>query len=316
MTKSQYDLSDASHGALSHTLAQLWDKTVSYGTYNDQPPEAGGNNDDDASSSKKKLRGALEEWQVGAPTGGYGHTKGAIAVGFSADAANASSSAGGFWLIHSVPRFPLMNESSYTGLPWNEQIYAQSFICVSLSATSLNKVGTSMQLNSPDMFSSRVLAAATQTTPALAAVIQGTVRADAICETTSLTTVGGANVDMFAKSYKWGKDLWNGCVSETYKQSTVVESWIRGYEEGPYCTPHYAYETLDVEYVTFGGVSFKETQDHSKWGITTGNAQNVCIGDINRMTSQMTRGGGTLCLTNQPDLWNAFHSAIDQTDSC
>jgi hypothetical protein len=54
-------------------------------------------------------------------------------------------------------------------------------------------------------------------------------------------------------------------------------------------------------YRNMTGVTFKETQDHSKWAIADASSGSpprpfVCIGGINRMTSQFTRGGSTFCV--------------------
>ncbi len=56
-----------------------------------------------------------------------GHTKGDMA--FDAN--------GGFWLVHSVPRFPAATGSgSYAGYPAYAKEYGQSFICMSYGALS------------------------------------------------------------------------------------------------------------------------------------------------------------------------------------
>lgn len=62
-----------------------------------------------------------------------GHTKGMVV-------ANNSS---GLWLVHSVPKFPQLpyqNNNSYT-YPKTGVLYGQSFLCMSMSAEELDKVG-------------------------------------------------------------------------------------------------------------------------------------------------------------------------------
>lgn len=111
-----------------------------------------------------------------------------------------------------------------------------------------------------------------------------------------------------------GKDLYGDLVAPTLKQNLYVETWIRGYEIGPYCKPKHQYEVLDVEHLDWMGHSYKETQDHSKWAISMDSSY-VCIGDINRMTSQFKRGGGTACFQSS-QLHQKMEAAITQHDSC
>ncbi|MBV8879400.1 MAG: hypothetical protein JO332_05530, partial [Planctomycetaceae bacterium] len=54
--------------------------------------------------------------------------------------------------------------------------------------------------------------------------------------------------------------------------------------------------------------AWPESKDHSKWGLTV-DSDWVCVGDINRMISQETRGGGTIALQEQK-LW----AALSKTD--
>lgn len=55
----------------------------------------------------------------------------------------------------------------------------------------------------------------------------------------------------------------------------------------------------------------------AQWAVTTPDSGKtvLCIGDINRMTSQYKRGGGTVCF-NHATLWATFNKAISGTNSC
>ena len=53
---------------------------------------------------------------------------------------------------------------------------------------------------------------------------------------------------------------------------------------------------------------WKETQDHSKWGIEI-NGKFTCFSDINYMRSQEERGGGALCITDK-SIGTAFKNTI------
>ena len=126
------------------------------------------------------------------------------------------------------------------------------------------------------------------------------------------------------------------------------ETWRRlPYTEPTYCagsntTPSRPWDSLNVMSISFGKgtereLNFKYTRDHCKWGISVdgdpsvalrgsgggghmvrgGAAVNslVCVGDINRMTSQKKRGGGTACMRN-PALWRAMRALVNSTDNC
>lgn len=82
----------------------LFQNKLFYALYNDEPPE-------------------------GKSIGSKGHTKGAV----------LADSTGGFWLVHSVPHFPQVG-SSYS-YPSTGITYGQSFLCISLDLSNLNKVG-------------------------------------------------------------------------------------------------------------------------------------------------------------------------------
>jgi hypothetical protein len=75
------------------------------------------------------------------------------------------------------------------------------------------------------------------------------------------------------------------------------------------------YDTLDIQGLAFfPDFSWSETQDHSKWGIAV-NTSAVCFGDINRMTTQYVRGGGTVCWQDTY-LSMLLRKATTGTDSC
>ena len=83
-----------------------------------------------------------------------------------------------------------------------------------------------------------------------------------------------------------------------------------------FCVPQYNYDSMNVDEITFNSdVLWPETKDHSKWGISYDIPNWVCIGDINRMYSQNTRGGGTYCFQNQ-DLYLSILGSISDAEYC
>lgn len=282
---SLYSLNDTEQGALAYTTKQLWSsEAAAYVLYNDEVPG-------ETSYSYT-----------------YGHTKGFLGL---------AEDSSGFLLIHSVPSFPLgpQNSSSYKGLGSNAWTYAQNFLCLSVNGSILDAVAYKFLLNRPHIYNSVISPGLATQYKNISALIQGGYSKAAICSYQTLATVGGMAFDLFAKSTQWNKDLWDACVAPAYKSDVLVESWIRGSAEGPDC-PTSGYDTLDVQGLDFGFVngSWSETQDHSKWGLAI-NASRVCFGDINRMTTQYARGGGTACWEDSY-MAKVLHAAVTGMDSC
>ncbi|KAJ4461580.1 putative deoxyribonuclease II family protein [Paratrimastix pyriformis] len=286
LKKSFSNLQDTTIGAFPQTLNQLYSagnqsKTVGYMFYNDQPP---GNFN--ASSS-------------------YGHTKGV--TGFDATSA--------FWILHSVPRtFNPIHLGYY--FRKDEVIYGQSAICLTLGTSMLNTLGSHLQYERPFVYESHMPEALEFVLPNILDAMHGQavlgVGAKSILE---VTTQGGVTMTGFAKNAAWGKDLDEDLIEPHLKIPMAWETWMRPYFSG-FCPPEYAYKSVNVKNVQIDGISWKETQDHSKWGISlTESKPWVCIGGINRMASQRKRGGGAICYQNKR-IWTFFNSIIATLEEC
>ena len=126
------------------------------------------------------------------------------------------------------------------------------------------------------------------------------------------TTAGTAMTDI-VKSRACDCELWDEVVAPQYKQSMNVLSWGRPLEDSG-CSLKNKLRVQNVVQVTWGVVSYKETEEHSKWGVTL-DSKVVCIADTNRMISQRKRGGGATCLT-VAGLGNSFAKLIQTVRSC
>ncbi|KNC46493.1 deoxyribonuclease II family protein [Thecamonas trahens ATCC 50062] len=249
-----------------------------------------------------------DETPSGAKSGTKAHQKGVVA--FDGD--------GGFWLIHSVPRFPNTYADGYEGFPANEDKYGQSFLCISFSLSSINDVGALLYMSRPNVYDSNL--PSSFNLPNIAAVIAGDYNSTAGYVVKTMTSVGGAQFTAFSKNRQWDMDLYEDLVAPTLGSDLYVESWQNGVGKLPtYCRPQYPYNvyniaTMAVGTPSGGEIMWKETQDHSKWAVTVTD-QFVCIGGINRQHGQRVRGGGTLC-HNSPSLFAAFNSSIQTIEPC
>ncbi|VDM64644.1 unnamed protein product [Angiostrongylus costaricensis] len=192
---------------------------------------------------------------------------------------------GGVWLIHSVPKFPPPNFYQY---PRSGHHYGQTMLCLSLPYSQLENIATQLYYNKPDIYSSQLPTAMAADYPVLAQVIAGKYKVgEPYHNIVELTTVGGQAFKSFAKTSEFNHDLYDGLVAPTLKTDLIAETWRRGLEVG-------------------STISFKYTEDHSKIARSTNPSKPwLCIGDINRMTSQYARGGGTTCISSKLP-WKAF----------
>ena len=239
-----------------------------------------------------------DEIPNGATSSSKAHSKGVM--GYASD--------GGFLLRHSTPRFPPHQSSGYSGLPDNERIYGQTFLCASVSLSELNHVAGQYLVMDAQIYDYK--------TPSygagyanLSAFASSSWVHNLDPQTITYRTRGGASFWDIAKSKACDCDMWNR-VSEHYKQTMNVLSWGRPLEPST-CG---RYSVQNVLHLSWGDVDYKETEEHSKWGVTQ-DSKTVCIGDINRMTSQRKRGGGASCISN-PTIASAFSKLITDVASC
>ena len=75
-----------------------------------------------------------------------GHTKG-VAV---------ANEDGGFWLVHSVPKYPPPMKTGAYKYPKSGTIYGQSFLCISFKKNEMQSVGKQLKMNEPNFYSSQV----------------------------------------------------------------------------------------------------------------------------------------------------------------
>ena len=320
---SPNSLNDTFSGALTYTMKQLWSSNTNYVMYNDQIPKLDTYYNDLYNDVYNDL---LEDDSTAT---NYGHTKGLFAF----DTINEN----GFWITHSIPLFPLGPKQSnkYIGLGSNAFTYAQDALCLSVSADTINDMASMFLLNRPQIYEYKITIDIDKDIEDkyknkyknkykyenkyenIKRLVDGEYSKMKVCESTYLETQDGTRFILYSKTGEWNNDLYSYCITPSLQDTLLVETWIRGSAIGPSC-PVSKYDTLDVKYLDFvvDGISngWAETQDHSKWTITE-NKNIICMGDINRMTTQYSRGGGSACFEDDI-LHSIFKQATTQTNKC
>lgn len=219
----------------------------------------------------------------------------------------------GFWLVHSFPKWPGSVEDGYAGL--SSTTYGQSFLCVTFELSVLEKIASIQLMQWPEVYSSGVSDDLAGKLPNFASWI-GRGKSTLDSASTPLRSYSGLSFTHYGKSKACACDLYEDIVAPGVGSGLLVESWQRQEKMPNFCTPSFKYSVQNVSLVTMSnGRSWKETQDHSKWAISSSGDYTACIGDINRMYSQEKRGGGTLCYQNR-DLWSAFNSIVTSAYRC
>lgn len=309
---SDYDLvSDTDKGAIAMTLQQVYGGSSLFLNRTDGRLVSA-----NASILSARERVHLESFSTGdfayamyndeKPSGqkttDYAHSKGVMA--FDGES--------GFWLIHSMPKYPKPVSEGYSGVP--DDKYGQSFICVTFSSSEFDTIGSQMQINYPWLYDSNVPATLQGTNPNFDAWVNGG-KSSTLSNEEILHSKGGEVFHHLAKSKQANMDLYEDLVAPSLDADLWVETWQNGGGNcGSYCKSKYKYDVTDVQTISLDGDEWKINQDHSKWAVSTTKSW-TCVGDINRQISQEVRGGGTLCRSDS-STHTAFVDAIATKNEC
>lgn len=241
------------------------------------------------------------------------------------------STASGFWLVHSAPRFPQVpGVQDWAQLQHPQSVFGQHFSCFSLADhTSISAVATSLLAAGPFMYSSSLPASLAADYPSWALLLSGGAVRQPIAVKVSLWTAGRQQAQVFAKSSFLHVSLIDAIVVPGLGVSMMWETWRRSHDalasSCPYA-PHGTASSLNIDQVAFPGTQYAwaSQDDHSKWGVGSGSSSStinstatmvVCLGDMNRAAWQAHRGGSYICLVHA-GLWRAFHGILAAAEPC
>ncbi|KAK7158215.1 hypothetical protein R3I93_009424 [Phoxinus phoxinus] len=286
-----------SQSAVGRTVGPLYEGgDVGYISYNDQPPR------------QKPLDGA---------SGICGHTKGVVVF----------DKKQGFWLVHSTPHFPPPKSAGQFSYPSSGISNGQNFICVTYPFERFQTIGEQLKINQPHIYDCSIPASLAAAVPAMAQLCKHTLgRWDNTSSSSpsnrsiSLLSLDGTEFISFAKGASFANDLYHSWVAPALQSDLLVQFWRRSTGLLPSdCSDNW--KVLNIDLISPGqSVTFKATEDHSKWAVSTGSGSGtsggwVCVGDINRDKAEERRGGGTVCRQDAA-VWKAYRSAALQCETC
>lgn len=294
-------------GAAGQTVGQLYAQRqksdVAYILYNDQSPEG-----------RKMLN-------VGRSAG---HTKGVVLL----------DKTQGFWLVHSTPHFPPVQEAGQYYYPDSGVNNGQNFICVTYPLDRFQTIGEQLHINQPHVYDCDVPESMVSLLPALSALCHKNHLlyphvAPLANRSVTLTSRDGTSFINFAKGAAFENDLYHSWVAPSLQSDLLVQFWIRSSGVLPSdCSQDW--RVLNIQLLNPGQTfTFSTSQDHSKWAVSPQAAGHglgrgaeeragggwVCVGDINRNEAEEKRGGGTVC-QQDPVVWKAYRSTALQCEAC
>lgn len=242
---------------------------------------------------------------------------------------------GGFWLVHSVPKFPdRPSLSDYTGIAAGQQINAQSFLCLSLTPSTLEQVAQLLAIEDLNIYSTvgDIPLSLAQQYPVTSKLVTQKPSGAAKTLIKAFQTEAGENFVGFATSstdISGGSDtqqfLYEDLVANHFQSSLDVSTWPdeAGYESSDCPTSGFVTQNVEGVSIKEAGLGWKTTVDHSKWCVTARLSpadrrlvQVACVGDKNRADKQLVRGGGTVCFASNANIWQLYTSLIDLVESC
>ncbi|XP_028897757.1 deoxyribonuclease-2-beta [Zeugodacus cucurbitae] len=212
------------------------------------------------------------------------------------------------WLVHSVPRYPEIPIYKY---PLTGGRYGQSYLCMSLQGSEVDKVATQLRLMVPQIYYTRTPTAVLARFPILQQVVEGKWQREGPFQNkVKLETLGGTKFKSFAKSGKEVTELYEDVIAPALDVNLLVETWRNGGGNlETNCTLNDKVFNIKEIKEQQLQIAFNTTSDHSKWAVSqesgfkfwrwrVGGADWLCVGDINRQQEQLVRGGGSVCLKN------------------
>lgn len=230
-----------------------------------------------------------------------GHTKGVMMVAGD----NLT------WIIHSVPNFPPQKAKGYS-YPGTGKRYGQSFLCLTFSTDQINTLAGQLLFTYPNIYEHNF--DTSKVGPELRQVLEDKhVNNPPWTSVKELTSKNGIKITHLAKFTDYREDLYSGMLTNHYERSFYTETWQNAVGRlNSSCGGAYTVE--NIAEVNMVGRGYKETQDHSKWAIST-EGDIMCVGGINRGEKQLKRAGGIACFNEAP-LVGQIRGSIVRVESC
>ncbi|XP_076976580.1 deoxyribonuclease-2-beta isoform X4 [Tamandua tetradactyla] len=223
----------------------------------------------------------------------------------------------GFWLIHSIPRFPPIPEEGYD-YPLTGRRNGQSGICITLKYNQYEVIDFQLLVCNPNIYSCSIPATFRQELVHMPQLCARSSSSEIpVWHLTTLQSAQGQNFLHFAKSDSFLDDIFAAWMAQQLKTHLLTETWQRKRQELP-SNCSLPYHVYNVKAITISDQSyFSSKQDHAKWCVSQKTSRNrwTCIGDLNRSPYQAFRSGGFICTQNR-HIYQAFQRLVLYYEKC
>ncbi|KAH7638933.1 deoxyribonuclease ii family protein [Dermatophagoides farinae] len=230
----------------------------------------------------------------------------------------------GFWLLHSIPQFPIVSDESYE-YPKRSLNNGQSFICITISIDdrqTMENVAKHLSMMRPNIYSINLTKNFLRKYPIYEEFVDKKRHKSNRRPNQLIQTISSANhlsFTIFSKNHKFNHDIYADLIAQHYQDDFFAQSWRNGAGEVLPSDCTYGYKIFNVNSIKIrDSIQWPYREDHAKWTISVDHKRRpiVCLVDLNRMRSQFSRGGGAICLESSANLWNVFKSSIYDIESC
>ncbi|UXI19523.1 Casein kinase II subunit alpha [Sarcoptes scabiei] len=226
----------------------------------------------------------------------------------------------GFWLIHTIPQFPII-DSKYE-YPKRSLNNGQIFMCISITIDdvgTIESIGKHLLLMQPNIYQLNLTDSFTRKFPLFKDLNdrkKGSTRSTQIVD--SIHSIKRKQFIIFSKNKRYNQDLYSGLIAPYFNEDFLAQTWRNGAGEMLNSNCKDNHKVMNIESVKIDdSTKWQYREDHAKWAISSQKSGNriICIADINRMRSQFSRSGGSVCLKDS-NMWKSFHSIINDVEGC
>lgn len=202
----------------------------------------------------------------------------------------------GFVLLHSIPRYPEIESNKIDWVTMKSSKYGQSLFCSSFrrGLEEAKEIFDKLKASNVDFYEDDFKFEQKKTRKPF----QRRKRFEPTMEMKI-----GPEVELWTKTRDSRELPYSDMLKNNLKVGWLVQSWGRPLLPSQ-CSRDKKHAISNIELMRYGAYTWKTTQDHSKWSISTTQYW-VCFGDLNRMSSQSKKGGSFLCRYNK-----LLHSAM------